>query len=172
MDKHRSLWTEEASDAGSDAGSDAPTVEGPQVTEKPAPECHDVEQQAEEVSVVATTDAVPTPKPLTELAPGRYVLTTATEYETATTHEPPFQTTAVVTETRFYVRSDSGGRRDTLTTDWSIQGGKLKRTVLCRESGVGATVEDRVDVAPGGYIVYVTSAESRPLALRYERQDD
>lgn len=158
-----------SSDAFRPGDSTAPPDAVPTVSEEPYPLCHDLAQRGAAVTPVANLGGVPAATPLTELPHGLYSVTAITEYETAITVESPRRITVAVAPTRYFYRID-GSTQESIVAQWTLANGRLKRTVLCRSSSTSsASVEQRVDAAPDGFIVYASSDAGRPLALRYAR---
>jgi len=155
-----------------DSGPNPPKDSGVVVTESPAPTCHDLTQHGAFVVATATPSAPPSPNPLTTLAAGLYVATGVIEYQTTTTTEPAQKITVDVTPTRYYYLYETASTRQAITLDWSLADGTLTRDVLCSSSPTGGgPVKNRIDTAPNGYIIYTTSTQGHPLAIRYTRSN-
>ncbi len=155
------------------AAADSSFDGGVVVHEGTAPACHDLAHAGAPVSVVANSGSPPTATPLPSLEPGLYVVTSVIEYGTSTTTEPSNRTTIYVTPTRYYFLYDAPAgtgpaRHDIITTNWALDAGTLKRTVLCTSQGSpGQNVEHRVDTSAGGFTLYALSAASRPIGIQY-----
>ena len=162
---------------GEDARPDAGFV----VNEKPAPDCNDLTQHGALVTPVGDPGNAPAQVPIATVAPGLYVLVSATDYGDVTPIPPalPSRTTVVFTATRQYYRSEDGNgdAPQVLTLDWKIANNRITRKVLCaaQPAQVGTTVDYRIDGSPKGFIVYVPSSGGggpvRLQAFRYDRVD-
>ena len=164
-------------DASVDGSSPVPGKDaGPTgVTEKPAPDCHDLVQQANLVTPVGTPNSPPPPGPITTITPGTYVLVSATDFDGQQPIKPVFssKTTVVFTATRQYYLSESDGSTTALTLEWKITEGRLLRKVLCAQQpgSIGTTVDYRIDAAPKGFVIYVPDTQSsRVHGYRYEQR--
>ncbi|MDB5220854.1 MAG: hypothetical protein JWO86_8781 [Myxococcaceae bacterium] len=158
---------------------DATVDAGPVIHELPAPDCHDLVQQADLVAHVANVSPPPAQVPITTITPGTYILTKATDYDGVTVIDTTSsRTTVAFTPTHQYYLSESNGGApaQVFTLDWKITNNRLIRTILCTQNGggVGTMVDYRIDAATNGFIIYVPAPSSgvggtRTQAFRYTR---
>lgn len=147
------------------------------VSEKPAPECHDLTQRGALIAPIGNPGSPPAQVPITTVAPGLYVLVSTTDYGGATPVGTPASITVAFTASRQYYLQGSTGTPQALTLDWKIADNRLIRKIICAStpSQVGTVVDYRIDGAPNGFIVYVPMPSSgstpRTEAFRYVRMD-
>jgi hypothetical protein len=147
------------------------------VNELPSPDCHDLAQKGDLIKPVGNASSPPPAAPLATMTLGTYVIKEWIDYNGASPIPggQPFRTTVHFTATKqYYLSEDEVGTKNPLTLDWTLNNGRLKRTIVCAKSGVGTNVDYRIDTSPNGFTVYVqnnSGGPNRTSAYRYEKVD-
>ena len=166
------------SDSGTAPAIDASPADAsppvPTVAEKPAPECHDLAQEASFITGSADAGPPPTLAPLAAIQPGVYVLKSSIEYggATVTSNEGAERTTVAFTATKqYYVAEIEGKSARRIISDWTFANGELTRTPRCATDSrlVGREVKHSVGASDNGFTLSASLTAGRTSVFRYER---